>query len=117
MNKLTCMRNLIPYSHKVTIYVPGTIGISKAADTKPWVSKAAELMTGLFGGATATAALGYWQSKKEGLVQENTTMVFAYAETLNDDNMTAVLMFCNDLKQALAQEAISLEVDNVLYLV
>lgn len=73
------LKNCLKLSSKITVYVPATNGIDKAADNTEQVKKTAALLSELFGGATSTPALGYWMSPAAGLVAEATTVVFAYA--------------------------------------
>ena len=57
------LKNCLKLSSKITVYVPATNGIDKAADNTEQVKKTAALLSELFGGATSTPALGYWMSK------------------------------------------------------
>lgn len=115
---MTNLKQYIPLKHKVTIYIPGTNGVSTLADNGEHVKSAAALLSRLYGGATATENLGFWTSPSEGLVTEKITTVYSYASALDDNGeLTQVLQFCESLKKALAQEAISLEVDNELYFI
>lgn len=104
--------------HKVAIYVPGTNGVNTAADNAEHVRKAAALLSDLFGGATATPAVGYWMSDAAGLVEEKTTVVYAYATNgALESGLDAVIDFCDGMKTELQQEAVSLEIDGALYFV
>ena len=47
---------------------------------------------------------------------EKVTIIYAYCDEL-DGPLQAILPWVHDLKAILQQEAISLEIDNVLYLV
>lgn len=112
------LKKLIPLNHKVTVYVPSTQGVYAEADNSQWVNATAELLSNCFGGATSTQALGYWVSEEAGLVKEHPVLVFAYAK--EDDfikKLDLVIDFCYKMKDELEQEAISLEVDNQLYLI
>lgn len=104
--------------HKVAIYVPGTNGVNTAADNARYVQMAAATLSNLFGGATATPAIGYWMSDAAGLVEEKTTIVYAYAgnEAL-EDKLGAVIEFCEGMKEELTQEAISLAIDDSMYFI
>lgn len=112
------LEKLQPLRHRVAIYVPGTNGINTAADNARYVKMAAATLSNLFGGATATPAIGYWMSDAAGLVEEKTTVVYAYAgnEAL-EDKLGAVIEFCEGMKEELKQEAISLELDSALYFI
>lgn len=101
-NKLAaCIR----LAHKVTVYVPGTVG-------------AASLLSSRFGGATSSPAVGYWLSDVHGLIRENTTIVFAYAaEQALESGVDAVVDFCAEMRDALDQEAVALEIDGEMYFI
>lgn len=84
------LEKLQPLRHRVAVYVPGT----------------------------NTPARGFWMSESAGLVEERVTIVYAYAgnEAL-EDQLGAVIEFCEGMKEALKQEAISLELDSALYFI
>ena len=112
------LQNLIPLSHKVTIYVPSTQGTATEANNQKWIEASAVLLSNCFGGATSTQAVGYWVSDSEGLVKEHPVLVYAYAQEQDFiKNIDLVIDFCYNMKQELQQEAISLEIDNKLYLI
>lgn len=112
------LEKLQPLRHRVAVYVPGTNGVNTAADNSEYVRRAAALLSDAFGGATATPARGFWMSESAGLVEERVTIVYAYAgnEAL-EDQLGAVIEFCEGMKEALKQEAISLELDSALYFI
>lgn len=104
--------------HRVAVYVPGTNGVNTAADNARYVKMAAVTLSNLFGGATATPAIGYWMIDAAGLVEEKTTVVYAYAagEDL-ERKLDTVINVCADMRADLQQEAISLEIDGSLYFI
>lgn len=103
------LTNLIPLSHKITVYVPATINDANGSH------QTAALLSDTFGGATCTDCVGYWMSSDRGLEKEETKMVFAYAESL--DPIDAVIELCEALKSELNQSAIALEIDNQMYFI
>ena len=112
------LQNCIKLASKVTVYVPGTNGIDKAADNTVAVDATATLLSDLFGGATSTPARGYWVSPSAGLVKENTTVVFAYAsEAALDSGIDSVVDHCAKMCKELAQDAIALEVNGEMYFI
>ena len=116
MNKR--LEKLQALRHKVAIYVPGTNGVNTAADNSRYVKMAAAVLSGLFGGATATPAVGYWMSDAAGLVEEKTTVVYAYATNgALESGLDDVIDFCDGMKTELQQEAVSLELDGNLYFI
>ena len=100
-------------SHKVAAYIPATININEQIDNTKYVEKMATIMSETFGGATATPASGFWMSDTAGLVKERTTIVFAYAESL--DNIDPVVEYLLTLKKELHQDAMALELDGKMY--
>lgn len=112
------LEKLQPLRHRVAIYVPGTNGVNTAADNAHYVKMAAATLSNLFGGATATPAIGYWMSDAAGLVEEKTTIVYAYAagEDL-ERGLDVVIDFCADMRAELQQEAISLAIDDSMYFI
>ena len=71
------LEKLQPLRHRVAVYVPGTNGVNTAADNARYVQMAAATLSNLFGGATATPAIGYWMSDAAVLVEEKTPLVYA----------------------------------------
>lgn len=108
----------IKLAHKVTVYVPATIDVDKAVDNTEQVRQTATLLASLFGGSTSSEARGYWVSNTGNLIGENTTLVFAYASE-NDlkNGIDDVVMFCENMRDSMKQEAIALEVDGEMYFI
>ena len=99
-------------SNKVTVYIPATVNINQEIDNTKYVEKAATLLSDLFGGATATEAVGFWTSPTMGLVKERTTMVFAYADQdALRTGIDQVIDFALNLKTELAQDSVAVEVN------
>lgn len=112
------LANLFHLSHKVTVYVPSTVNVSKAVDNTEQVERVASALSGWFGGATSTPALGYWLSPAAGLVAEKTVVVFAYAA--EDDlasHIEDVVDLCENVKHDMSQEAVALEIDGEMFFV
>ncbi len=112
------LANCIKLSSKVTVYVPATVGVDQAVDNTEYVKRTAAALSGWFGGATSTPALGYWLSPAAGLVAENTTVVFAYT---SDADLAAhcdeLVGLCDDLKREMGQEAVALEINGDMYFI
>ena len=112
------LKNLVALRHKITVYVPATVDVDKAVDNSAQVDAAAALLSGLFGGATSSPAVGYWLTSSGQLVKENTTVVFAFAdEKALEDGADKVVGFCRNLKEERRQEAIALEIDGAMYFI
>jgi len=71
--------NAFKLKSKLTLFVPATKG-TEHIDNSPYVDDTAKLLSECFGGATSTPALGYWLSARDGLIKENTTLVFSYCK-------------------------------------
>jgi len=107
-------------SHVVKIYIPstvkGNIEITEEAQQK-FVDQALTKFSQWFGGATAVDGEGAWVDKDQKLIKENVTIVYAYAEKLDKKSLNQVVAYAKQLKEDLAQYAISLEVDGKMYFI
>lgn len=112
------LKNCIKLSSSVRVYVPSTVNVNQCIDSQEWTDKALKFLSECFGGSTASNALGAWVSNNGELVKENVTMVFSYANQADlESSIEKVYNFCLEMKMALTQEAIALEVNGELYLV
>lgn len=112
------LKNCIELSCSVKVYVPSTYNVNITIDKKFYLESTLKLMSELFGGATASQAIGCWLSDSQGIIKEDVTTVLSYCkqEDLNKF-MDQIYEHCLFLKHEMAQEAIALEVNNKLYLV
>lgn len=116
--KNTKLKNMFKLSSKVTVYVPATVDVNKAIDNTKQVEEVAATLSNLFGGATSTAALGYWISQGQGMVKEKTTLVFAYCEDVKlKTGIKELIDLCEKLKTEMKQEAIAIEINGELYFI
>lgn len=112
------LKNMFKLGSKVTVYVPSTIDININIDTTEYINKTAELLSGAFGGATSTEALGYWLSSTSGLIKEKSNMVFAYCTDIQlNENIEKIVDWCETMKNELKQEAIALEINGEMYFI
>jgi hypothetical protein len=112
------LKNLIKLSSSIKILIPSTIEINQNFDNSKYIDSALTLFSGFFGGATSFKALGAWQSQELGLIKEKVTAVESFCtESQLNNNIENVIEFCEQLKSELKQEAISLFVNNELYLI
>lgn len=112
------LEKLISLHHKVTVFVPATVGVNKTVDNAQQVDDTARLLSECFGGATSSPAVGYWNSGAVGLVKENTTVVFSYAsETDLSHHLGSVLDWCAALRVSMQQENVALEIDGQMYFI
>ena len=108
---------LIELSSNVKIYVPSTINTSEEIDNEAYIVLVLGKLSEMFGGATSFEALGCWQSNS-GLIKERVTICQSYCtEKQLQENIDKVVEICEELKNTMNQEAISLEVNNKLYFV
>jgi hypothetical protein len=112
------LKNLITLSHNIKIYVPSTNGTS-AIDNSGYVHATLEFLAGLFDGATAYDGFGAWITKEGGqLVTEKIVICQSFCDQLAlDCDIDKVYKYCLALKIELNQEAVALEVNNVLHFV
>lgn len=110
-------KNAIKLDQRIAVYVPATDNANEAVNNDAMVKKCAALLSDLFGGATIQESRGAWLSEKHGLILEDTTVVYAYctADGLRD-HAEKVEAFALDMKAAMHQEAVSVEVNNALYI-
>ena len=102
---------------KISIYVPSTMHDKPAPENvvNYYVNDTLKKLSVLFGGATATRAVGSWYSTElDKLITENVTICYAFCESYNMEDLTAI---CENLKNVSQQEAISLETENGLYFI
>ena len=100
---------------KVSIYVPSTINVNEKCDNSAQVMNVITELSKLFGGATASQAVGGWVCEDGNTVVENVTIVYAFctSDQLNQ-NIDEVISICETLKKEMSQEAISLEINGQL---
>lgn len=105
-------------AERVALYVPGTIDVDHAADNKKYVEHVASAFSAWFGGATASNASGYWLSDAAGLVREGVTIVYSYTtKSALEDRLEDVVALAEQIRAELRQEAVSIELNNTLYLI
>ena len=108
----------ITLPQRVALYVPGTQGPATATDNAAQVERVARAFCGWFGGATAQESTGFWMSDTAGLVRESVTIVFAActADQLRD-RLPDVLTLAQQIKQDMAQEAVTITIDQKMYII
>ena len=95
---------------KVAIYVPTTIDAVTKCDNSEMVKRVLTTLSNLFGGATATDAVGGWVSSEHGLITERVTIVYSFCKSeVFADNIDAILELCEAIKSEMSQEAVTLE--------
>ena len=99
-------------NQKITLYVPATIGNEHIDNTKH-VEHVADVLSQLFGGATALPVNGYWKDTETGeLVKENTVQVYAFTTFWNRIKFKKkVEEIANWIKKEMNQQSVLLEVN------
>ena len=103
---------------RVALYVPGTQGTATATDNAAQVERVARAFSRWFGGATAQESTGFWMSDSAGLVRESVTIVFAActAEQLRE-HLPDVLQLAQQIKAEMQQEAVTITIDQKMYII
>ena len=97
---------------KVAIYVPSTINVDETCENKKQVDRVLTKLSLLFGGATATDAIGGWVCQSGKLVTEKIVIVYSYCKEAElIEKIDAVLDICKRIKIEMAQEAVTLEIN------
>lgn len=108
----------IKLPHRVAVYVPSTQGPAENTDNSEQVQRVARELAEMFGGATATSARGFWVSDSAGLVAEAVTIVYASCtERQYHEQVPEIIRIAQRIKQEMQQEAVSIELDGILYIV
>jgi len=102
-------------AHRIAIYVPTADANGSAVDSAAYVERTLSELSALFGGATAQAAQGAWNGAN-GLVREDITICYSFADALSDDALRKIAALADRIKTDLDQESVALEVDGALYL-
>ena len=103
---------------RVALYVPGTQGPATATDNAAQVERVASRFCEMFGGATAQESTGFWMSDTTELVREAVTIVFSACTAAQlRDHLPDVLQLAQQIKQDMAQEAVSVELNGALYII
>lgn len=103
---------------RVALYVPGTQGPATATDNAAQVERVAREFCGWFGGATAQQSAGYWMSDAAGLVREAVTIVYAACTAAQlREHLPDVLQLAQQIKAEMQQEALSIQIDEALYII
>ncbi len=112
------LENCISLSHKVKIYVPSTINVNESYDNGPVVKSVLCSLAECFGGATSYPAFGAWVTLTGELVNERITICEAFCDDKGlSTHIDKIYALCKDMKATMQQEAIALEIDNVMYFV
>ena len=100
--------------NKVSIYVPSTYRDQPAPDNvvKFYVNNTLKELSKMYGGATATAAIGsYYSQELDKLITEPVTICYSYCDSYDYGKLVDI---CQELKTVFLQESVSLEINNTL---
>ncbi|MBV7508712.1 DUF3574 domain-containing protein [Bacillus sp. sid0103] len=99
--------------------MPSTNGsepISKDEHDK-WVDNAMTTFSKMFGGATAEDGKGAWVDEEDNLIKEDVTIVYSFAQKLNNSTIDDVVNYAKKIKETLHQSSVSIEVNGKMYFV
>ena len=96
---------------KVAIYVPSTINVDEQTDNTTQVMNIIRKLSTLFGGATASDAVGGWVAENGQTVIEKVKIVYSFCTSeMLKQHIDNILQICEDLKLEMSQEEITLEI-------
>jgi hypothetical protein len=119
-NANSALQSQFHLSHVVKIYVPSTMNGSTPVTDEvhaKFVDQALTKFSNLFGGATAVGGTGAWVDDDKKLIKEKVTIVYSFAEKLDNKSLDEVVAYAKQLKKDMTQSAISLEVDGKMYFI
>lgn len=97
---------------KVAIYVPSTLNVNEQTDNTAQVMNIIRKLSTLFGGATASDAVGGWVSESGETVIEKVKIVYSFCTSDQlKEHISTIIEICEDLKREMSQEAITLEIN------
>lgn len=97
---------------KVAIYVPSTINVNEETDNRKQVLNVIRRLSEMFGGATASDAVGGWVSQSGEVIVEKVKVVYSFCTTGQlKDRIDDILSICEDIKNEMKQEAVTLEIN------
>ena len=97
---------------KVAIYVPSTLNVNEQTDNTAQVMNIIRKLSTLFGGATASDAVGGWVAENGQTVIEKVKIVYSFCTSeMLMQHIDSILQICEDLKREMSQEAITLEIN------
>jgi len=97
---------------KVAIYVPSTLNVNEETDNTAQVMNIIRKLSTLFGGATASDAVGGWVSESGETVIEKVKIVYSFCTSDQlKEHISTIIAICEELKTEMSQEAITLEIN------
>lgn len=97
---------------KVSIYVPSTQNVSDACDNSEQVRRVITELAQMFGGATASEAVGGWVCANGETILERVTIVYSFCNSAQlQEHFEDVYNICERIKNEMKQEAVTLEIN------
>lgn len=97
---------------KVAIYVPSTLNVNEETDNTAQVMNIIRKLSTLFGGATASDAVGGWVAEDGQTVIEKVKIVYSFCTSDQlKEHISTIIAICEELKTEMSQEAITLEIN------
>ena len=97
---------------KVSIYVPSTVNVNEQTDNSAQVKRTITELAQMFGGATASKAVGGWVCANGETVLEEVTIVYSFCSSAQlQENFAKVYAIAERIKTEMNQEAVTLEVN------
>lgn len=97
---------------KVSIYVPSTVNVSEAVDNSEQVKRVIKELSLLFGGATASEAVGGWVAESGETILERVTIVYSFCTSAQlREHFDDVYNIAERIKNEMSQEAVTLEIN------
>lgn len=98
--------------NKVSIYVPSTFNVTEVVNNDTQVINIIKQLSLMFGGATASDAVGGWVTSTGETITEKIKIVYSYCTTEQlKQHINKILQICDNLKNEIKQEAITLEIN------
>ena len=97
---------------KVSIYVPSTTNVSETCNNSEQVRKVITELSKMFGGATASEAIGGWVCADGQTILEKVTIVYSFCDSTKlAEHFDEVYEICERIKREMSQEAVTLEIN------
>jgi hypothetical protein len=108
-------RDFFTLDSKIEFYLP-TMTIHHEPIARETIEatrlRVASLMSSLFGGCTATNAVGFYENKALGTTQvESVEILYSYAKTLGSAEVSEVIKLAHHVRDTLQQEAIMIVIN------
>ena len=97
---------------KVSIYVPSTVNVNESVDNTAQVKNTITELAKMFGGATASKAVGGWVCASGETVLEEVTIVYSFCTSEQlQAHFADVYAIAENIKNEMSQEAVTLEIN------